>query len=69
MKKYIKIYNDGFNEGVYDSYRDFINNKIIDFKEIDDKEFMSKLYDLGYIYGYKRFCDILKMHLLIKNKL
>lgn len=68
MEKYFKIYNEGFNDGLIDAYKDFVKNKE---KRLfaDDKEFMSKLYDLSYIYGYNCFCNILKMHLLIDKKL
>lgn len=68
MEKYLKIYNEGFSDGLVDAYKDFIKNKEKKLF-VDDKEFISKLYDLSYIYGYNCFCNILKMHLLINEKL
>lgn len=68
MEKYLKIYNEGFSDGLVDAYKDFIKNKEKKLF-VDDKEFISKLYDLSYIYGYNLFYNILKMHLLINEKL
>ena len=52
MYKYIKAFELGFNEGL----RDAKNNsfKFKKFKKIDDKDIISKLYDIGYIKGYKK---------------
>ena len=65
MEKYIKIYNEGFNDGMIDAYKDFMNNKMKSFS-FCDKDFMSKLYDLSYIDGYKRIYNIF---LLINKKI
>ena len=27
MEKYFKIYNEGFNDGLIDAYKDFVKNK------------------------------------------
>jgi len=50
--KYIKIFEIGFLDGI----KDAINNKLKTkkFKIINDKEILSKLYDIGYIKGYKK---------------
>ncbi len=65
MEKYIRIYKEGFDDGMRSAYRDFINNRKREFS-VCDKEFMSKLYDISYIYGYKRIYNIL---LLIEKKI
>ena len=49
MDKYIKYYQMGFIEGLKDS----INGRNKKFKKLNDKEFKSKLYDIGYIDAYK----------------
>ena len=51
MYKYIKAYELGYNEGIKNSL--ISNNK--KFKKIDDKDILSKLYDIGYIDGYIKF--------------
>ena len=52
MYKYYRAYKIGFNEGL----KDAINNKKIKyFKKINDKEILSKLYDIGYIEGYNKY--------------
>ena len=50
MFKYIKCYYMGYEEGVKDAVK-FKKDK--EFKRIKDKEIKSKLYDIGYIEGYK----------------
>lgn len=52
MYKYIKAFELGYERGIIDA----INNKYKDykFKKINDKEILSKLYDIGYIKGYKK---------------
>lgn len=65
MERYIKIYNEGFNDGMIDAYNDFLRNKKKEFSFLD-KEFMAKLYDLSYMNGYKRIYNIL---LLINKKI
>ena len=50
MYKYIKSYKIGFNEGIKDAFRN--GNK--KFKKIEDKEIISKLYDIGYVSGYTK---------------
>ena len=52
MHKYIKYYKFGYEEGIKDAYRDYLNNKRKKFKKVNKKEVISKLYDLGYINGY-----------------
>lgn len=68
MEKYIKIYKEGLSDGVLDAYKDVIKNVEKKFC-VDDREFISKLYDLSYVFGYQTFYNILKMHLLIEEKL
>ena len=65
MERYIKIYREGFDDGVIDAYKDFQGNKKKKFN-INDKEFLSKLYDLSYMYGYETIYNIL---LLINKKI
>ncbi len=65
MEKYIKIYKEGFNDGMIDAYKDFLKDRERLFS-FSDKEFMAKLYDLSYINGYKRIYNIL---LLINKKI
>jgi len=52
MYKYIKAYKMGYNEGIKDSFKDFLNNKNKKFKYIKDYDILSKLYDIGYINAY-----------------
>ncbi len=54
MYKYIRAYNIGFNEGIKCAYKDLKNIKKRNFKYINDKEILSKLYDIGFIKGYKK---------------
>jgi len=64
MYKYIKVYELGYIEGIKDSIRDIKTNKIKGFKNIDDKEILSKLYDIGYIKGYKKSIKYFKDYLI-----
>ena len=57
MYKYIKSYKLGYKEGYKDSKEDYLNNKRKKFIEIDKKEVLSKLYDIGYIDGYNKFIN------------
>lgn len=57
MYKYIKSYKLGFKEGYKDSKVDYLNNKRKKFINIDKKEVLSKLYDIGYIDGYNKFIN------------
>lgn len=59
MYKYIKSYELGFIEGIKDALKD--KNKI--FKKINELEVMSKLYDIGYIKGFKKCINYLKNNL------
>lgn len=59
MHKYIKSYKYGYEEGIKDAYRDYLNNKSKNFKNINKKEVLSKLYDLGYVDGYRNFINYL----------
>jgi hypothetical protein len=52
MYKYIKSFELGFIEGIKDAFNN--NYKYRKFKKIDDKEIIYKLYDIGYIKGYKK---------------
>lgn len=67
MNKYIKIFNKGYEEGIIDAFNDIKNNKIKEFKLINDLEIKSKLYDLGYIKGYKKYIYHSKNSLLINK--
>ena len=51
MYKYIKAYELGYNEGI----KETLINKNKKFKKIDDREILSKLYDIGFINGYTNF--------------
>ena len=44
MYKYIKAYELGYNEGI----KETLINKNKKFKKIDDREILSKLYDIGF---------------------
>ncbi len=59
MHKYIKYYKFGYEEGIKDAYRDYLNNKRKKFKKVNKKEVISKLYDLGYIDGYRKNIEYL----------
>ena len=52
MHKYIKIFKLGYFMGIKDAINS--NYKIRKFKRIDDKDIIYKLYDIGYIKGYKK---------------
>lgn len=65
MKKYIEIQREAFVDGIIDAYNDYLNNSRKRFC-IDDKEFLAKLYDLSYKYGYEKIYNIL---LLINKKI
>lgn len=69
MKKLLKIYNFGYEEGMLCAIDDIERNKRKCFKKIDKKIILSNLYDLGYIDGYNRFYFVYKKHLYFKNKL
>ena len=47
MNKYLRAYKLGYLEGLKDI------RKNIKFVKINEMEILSKLYDLGYIDGYK----------------
>ena len=49
MNRIFRAYILGFNAGVKD-YKREKNKKFI---KIDEKELLSKIYDVGYIDGYK----------------
>ena len=55
MDIYINAYMKGYDEGIKDSYIDFLNKTKKEFKEIDKMKIMSFLYDVGYIDGYLNF--------------
>lgn len=55
MYKYIKIYSMGFEDGVKDAKYDFLKRKSRKFIKIKDQDIKSKLYDIGYIKGYRKF--------------
>ena len=59
MYKYIKAYELGFIEGIKDALKE--ENKT--FKEINELDIMSKLYDVGYISGYIKCINYLKNNL------
>lgn len=63
--KYLKIYNKGFEQGMIQAFDDIKNNKIKEFKIINDKEIKAKIYDIGYIKGYKKLVYKIKNTLLI----
>ena len=69
MKKYLKIYNIAYEEGINNAIEDLSKNKRKVFKELDDLEIKSLIYDLGYINGYNRVYFIIKKYLSFKNKL
>ena len=69
MHKYLKIFNKGFEEGMIQAFEDLNNNRIKDFKSIDDFEIKSKMYDIGFIKGYKKFIYKNKNNLLFNRKL
>ena len=52
MYKYIKAFELGFIEGLKDAKNN--NYKYKKFKKLYDKDIISKLYDIGYIKGYKK---------------
>ena len=52
MYKYIRIFEIGFLDGIKDAINSKHKNR--NFKKINDKEVLSKLYDIGYIKGYKK---------------
>lgn len=54
MYKYYRAYKLGFNEGLKDAINSKKNRK---FKKINDKEVLSKLYDIGYIEGYNKYMN------------
>ena len=60
---HISVSSSGISSNIYD---DYLKLSGIIKEKVDTliKEFISKLYDLSYIYGYNLFCNILKMHLL-----
>jgi hypothetical protein len=68
MKKYIRYYEIGFEDGVLDAIRDIYFFKSKKFK-IDDLEMKSKLYDSGYIDGYNIFYSIIKKYLSFNDKI
>lgn len=69
MKNYIKIYNIAYEEGIQNAIEDISKNKRKIFREIEDLELKSQIYDLGYINGYNRVYHIIKKYLSFKNKL
>ena len=54
MNKYLRAYTLGYIEGTKDNKK---NKKFI---KINEKELLSKLYDVGYIDGYKNKNKTLK---------
>ncbi len=52
MYKYIRSFRLGFITGVKDAIDS--NFKYRKFKKIYDKDIIYKLYDIGYIKGYKK---------------
>lgn len=69
MKRYLKIYNIAYEEGIKNAIEDLSKNKRKVFKEKDDLELKSQIYDVGYINGYNRVYYIIKKYLSFKNKL
>ena len=69
MKRYLKIYNIAYEEGIKNAIEDLSKNKRKVFKEKDDLEFKSQIYDDGYINGYYRVYYIIKKYLSFKNKI
>ena len=52
MYKYIKSFQLGYERGVKDAI--IMKFKNINFIKIYDRDIISKLYDIGYIKGYKK---------------
>ena len=69
MKTYIKIYNLAYEEGINNAIEDLSKNKRKIFKEVEDIELKSQIYDLGYINGYNRVYFRIKKYLSFKYKL
>lgn len=67
MYKYIKSYYLGYNEGIYDGIKDIMINKNKKFIFINRKYIISRLYDIGYIDGYKKIINDKKSFNLNKN--
>ena len=63
MKKCKKIYVSGYNHGISDAYYDIKNKKYKNIEKKLDKQFISKLYDIGYINGYNKLSVVLKNNL------
>ena len=53
MYKYIKYYDIGFKEGMSMAISDTLKSKKRKFKIVETNDLKSKLYDIGYIDGYK----------------
>lgn len=63
MNNYKYAYKSGFNHGLLDAYNDI---KRKNYKKICvnyDKNFSSKLYDIGYTNGYNKLLIVLKNNL------
>ncbi|MBR2138441.1 MAG: hypothetical protein IJ966_03970 [Bacilli bacterium] len=54
MNKIIEIYKVGFIDGIKDAVK---LNKKKNFKRINIKKILSKIYDLAYIEGYTKFIE------------
>ena len=59
MYKIIRSYKYGYEEGIKDAYRDYLKNKEKKFKFVNKILLLSKLYDYGYIDGYRKFINYL----------
>lgn len=69
MKRYLKIYKIAYEEGINNAIEDLSKNKRKIFKDDEDVELKSQIYDLGFIDGYNRVYDIIKKYLSFKNKI
>ena len=54
MNRYVRSYRLGYIEGIKDGYRDYHKNKEKSFKITNSGLTESKMYDIGYIYGYRK---------------
>lgn len=69
MYKYIKVYNLGFEEGIKDAYNDINSERLKMYKNKYDKQTLSKIYDIGYIDGYRRISNVIKKSLYFNKKI
>lgn len=60
MYKYINVIDVSYKEGIKSALNDYESNKIKNFKNINEIEILSKIYDFFYIKGYRDMYKILK---------